>query len=180
MSDHEIDVYDEQTEFSRNFTIKVLDFFYSNKDIIFNKRNSLVAVLASELGRIYNEHGGREALITYLVFRSFDSFYRYAAVDLFFQENKDLIRSTESTLNEYIDLIYDLKTNLINQIDSYDAFSEILIKLGIDFRKHHLIYGDIEIQAQIEREERLELSPDAKTKIGNIIAESLKQGLNPK
>lgn len=59
-------IYDEQSEFTKEFSLKLLDTFYSLKKDIHALKNH-TSTMAFELGRNFNQHGGREALIIYLV-----------------------------------------------------------------------------------------------------------------
>ena len=50
--------------------IKMIDIFYTNKNILLTKQNNLLPCIAGELSRTYNEHGGKEALYVYFIFRN--------------------------------------------------------------------------------------------------------------
>jgi len=180
LSKHE-SVYDEQVEFSKYFAIKVLDLLYSNKKMLLFKNNNLSSCAVSEVGRIFNEHGGIEALIIYLVLKAFNDYYLYLYGERFFIEDVGIVTQAETKMNEYIEDIYKLKSIIISgDIDNlYNESNVIIGRLGADYRLYFLIYinspGMYE-QKEI-REEKLELSPETKQKIGEIITSSLQEKL---
>jgi len=76
--DIEGSVYDEQAEFAKQFSIKLLDIFNSRKQDLKTIRN-LILMSSYELGRNFNQHGGKEALVIYLVFKVLLDYSRYLA-----------------------------------------------------------------------------------------------------
>jgi len=69
-SNYERTIYDEQAEFAKLFALKMLDIFYSNKDILLMQYNNLIPAITSEISRSINEHGGKESL-TLFCFQGF-------------------------------------------------------------------------------------------------------------
>ena len=177
LSDCEKTSYDDQPEYSRLFAINSIDMFYSFRAVLFAGNNNLIQSIAGELSRNYNEHGGKEALMVYFVFKLFLDFYKYVQIELFFSESQNMIWNTKDKLNEYSELIYKFRSHLIDgKIDIINnAFNEIITRIGVDFRIYYLNYGDITIRTQGEapRKAKIELPKEAKQKIGDIIAKSL-------
>jgi len=173
LPDHERTVYNDQVGFSKNFAIKMIDVFYSNKDMLFLKHNNLIPVITNELSRNYNQHGGEETLAAYFVFRAFDNYYRYAFVEMFVIREAEIFTRTKAKLNDYIKCIYNLKQALVDQNlgNLYNVLDEILIRLGIDYRLYYLKYADIAFPVVIPsiknktNEEELELSTETMRKI---------------
>jgi len=168
LSNHESAVYDEQNDFSKIFAIKMLDIFYSNKNKIYLKNNNLIAIMANEFGRNFNEHGGEEALIVYLVFRALDNYYSFARKTI---DDANEVRTEEIKLNGFIEKIYKLKTIILEKgkEELYNDASAIVDNLGNEYRLLVLNYS-VPI---IEVEEKIELSEETKQKLGDAIMQSL-------
>lgn len=147
LSNKERIVYDERPEFTKKYAIKMVDIFYANKKIALTKNNNLIPSITGELSRIYNEYSGKDALYVYFIFKAFYDIYKYSYVEMFFNEEKDVIWDTKTKLNEYFDLIYNFKFNLINDEEDkiYNTFNEIMAKIGSDFRLYYLNYREIQI-----------------------------------
>lgn len=166
--------YDEESEFSKQFALKIIEVFYTYKDKAFSKNSNLIPIIANELARNYNEHGGREALASYFVFRTFAEFYKYASFEKF--ENSTGLWDLNSKLSEYLELIDKFRRYLIKDDDRamFETLNEIVVGFGSDFRLYYLYYGELITQGRT-REEKVELSPESRQKIGEIIAKSLQK-----
>jgi hypothetical protein len=145
------------------------------------KNNNLSSSTASEVGRIFNEHGGIEALVIFLVLKAFNDYYGYLYGERFFVEDVGIVGQAETKMNNYIEDIYKLKSIIISgDINNlYNESNMILGRLGAGFRLYFSIYMNIPgMYEQKEiREEKLELSPETKQKIGEIITSSLQEKL---
>jgi hypothetical protein len=160
-------IYDEQSEFSKEFTIKILDIFYSKKNDIYTLKD-LITNYLFELARNFNEHGGKESLVIYLVFKAYDEYCRYL------NNERDLSnkrrKKIELKIGEYIKNIYELKSSISNMDELYKKSSVIINDLG---RNAKICYLSGELPpGTVERE--LELPEDVKQKIGETIMQSLK------
>lgn len=152
LNDAEATTYDSQTEFSKLFAIKMIDIFYSNKKILLTKQNNLLPAIANELSRTYNAHGGKEILYAYFVFKAFNDFYKYAYLEMFLNEEKNVLWDTKSKVEEYSGLIYEFKSKLISSDSDlvWAAFNDIVSKIGLDFRLYYLNYSEIVGRLQID------------------------------
>lgn len=196
LTDYENTSYDNQEEFSKQFAIQMIDLFYNNRNNMFVKNNNFIQSIAGELSRNYNEHGGDIALAAYFIFKALDTYYRYAYIELFYNEDEDIIKETKAKLDNYVDEIYKLKSILIDgTVETYYNNMNIIIsRLGADFRLYYIKYSDIaDIQIRIrenvrkekinlypESEEKITLSPESKQKIGDILTQTLQMRVNPR
>lgn len=135
-------IYDEQSDFTKEFSIKLLDTFYSLKKDIHALKNH-APTMAFELGRNFNQHGGREALIIYLVFKAFIDYYSYFFIETEQSLNKNKVKRSEDKLGEYIEEIYDLKSCISDMDVLYIKSNLIIDALGRDVRLYYLSYGYI-------------------------------------
>jgi hypothetical protein len=149
--------------------------------MLFVENNYFASTVANELARNFNSHGGREALIIYLVMHAFDDYYRYLYYERFYVKYEEAIRCAEIKLNQYVENIYRLKSIMgSNEIDRlYDESSTIINRLGADYRLYfHIYYDPSRINAQEGvKEERIKLSPETKQKIGEMLTSSLQEKL---
>jgi len=151
--------YDLQEEFAKQFSIKFLDITHSKKQDI--EIRSIISRTAFELGRNFNEHGGKEALIIYLVFKVLSDYCSYLTGPI--EENNNTERHAESVskLSDYLDRIYQLKS-FTSSFDKLCEESNLIIDdLGRDARILYLARGT--------REQEILLSEDARKKIDKII-----------
>lgn len=182
LSKNEDVVYNEQADFSKGFAVKMLDVFYSNKNMLFIENNTLPTTITSELGRSFNEHGGEEALIIYFVLRTFEDYYRYFYFEKFFIKYQCAIERSEAKLKEYVENIYKLRSVTMNgDLNGlYNESNSIVSMLGVDYRLYYMIYLDYSRtypQEKVRAERRLELSQETKQKIGELITASLQEKL---
>ncbi len=147
-------IYDEQSEFTKEFSLKLLDTFYSLKKDIHELKNH-ASTMAFELGRNFNQHGGREALIIYLVFKAFMDYYSYFSIEKEQSLSKNKVKRSEEKLGEYIEEIYDLKSCISDMDVLYIKSNLIIDALGRDVKLYYLSYG-------YAREERAEQKNDDK------------------
>ncbi len=109
-------IYDDLSDFAREFTIKLLDIFYSKKNGI-NSITNLAANIFSELSRNFNEHGGRETGVFYIVFKAFAE-YCCSLDDEVNLSNAEK-KNNEIKKGEYIKNIYGLKSSISNIEELY-------------------------------------------------------------
>jgi len=176
LSKSEADEYKEEHEFSKKAAIMLIEHLHSNRELLLKKNNRLISGVANDLSRIVNEHGGKEAIIVYLVFRALDHYHRY----LLYEEGIDGKIEDESRfkskIDEYIDEIYEMASMIRDaQIDNlYEYSNRILGKLGSEYRKYFINYLDIP-RIVVERE--IEIPEKAKEKIGDIVSKSFEKEL---
>jgi hypothetical protein len=176
LSKSEADLYTEEHEFSKKATIMLIEHFHSNRELLLKENNKLILGVAGDISRIVNEHGGKEAIIVFLVFRALYDYYRY----LMYGEGVDGKIEDESRfkskIDEYIDKVYEMASMIRDaQIDDlYEYSNRILGKLGSAYRKYYTNYLDIP-PIVVERE--IELPEKAKEKIGDIVSKSFEKEL---
>lgn len=175
LSELEADEYKEEHEFSRKAAIMLIEHLHSNRELLLKKNNRLISGVANDLSRVVNEHGGKEAMIVYLVFRALDHYYRY----LMYEEGIDGKIEDESRfkskIDDYIDKVYEMASMIRDaQIDElYEHSNRILGKLGYAYRKYFINYLDIPPRIVVERE--IEIPEKAKEKIRDIVSKSEKE-----
>jgi len=175
LSELEADEYKEEHEFSRKAAIMLIEHLHSNRELLLKKNNRLISGVANDLSRVVNEHGGKEAIIVYLVFRALDHYYRY----LMYEEGIDGKIEDESRfkskIDDYIDKVYEMASMIRDaQIDElYEHSNRILGKLGYAYRKYFINYLDI--PPRIVRE--IEIPEKAKEKIRDIVSKSFEKEL---
>ncbi len=174
LDEYDNSVYDDQAEFAKGFSLKLLDAFYSLKKDIPTLKNH-VLMMTFELSRNFNQHSGKEALIIYLVFRALMEYYSFYVIQAENPISKNRTKRSEEKLIEYVDKIYELKTSISNIDELYIKSNDIIDALGRDTRLYYLSYGGREEKV----EQKLELPEDAKQKIGETIMQSL-QNANKK
>ena len=176
LSKSEADEYKEEDEFSKKAAIMLIEHLHSNRELLLKKNNRLISGVANDLSRIVNEHGGKEAIIVYLVFRALDHYHRY----LMYEEGIDGKIEDESIfkskIDGYIDKVYEMASMIRDaQIeDLYEYSNRILGKLGSEYRKYFINYLDIP-RIVVERE--IEIPEKAKEKIGDIVSKSFEKEL---
>lgn len=176
LSELEADEYKEEHEFSRKAAIMLIEHLHSNRELLLKKNNRLISGVANDLSRVVNEHGGKEAIIVYLVFRALDHYYRY----LMYEEGIDGKIEDESRfkskIDDYIDKVYEMASMIRDaQIDElYEHSNRILGKLGYAYRKYFINYLDIP-RIVVERE--IKIPEKAKEKIGDIVSKSFEKEL---
>ena len=161
-------VYDDQDEFAKEFSLKLLDTFYSLKKDVHALKNHVI-MMTFELSRNFNQHSGKEALIIYLVFKAFMEYYSYYIIEAEHSLSKNRRKKSEEKLTAYVDKIYELKTSISNADELYSKSNNIIDSLGRDVRLNYLSYGVREEKV----EQKLELPEDTKQKIGETIMQSL-------
>jgi hypothetical protein len=171
LSQIESSIYTEQSEFAGEYSTKLLDIFYSVKNSITHSKNLMLAMMPNELSRNFNEHGGTEALVIYLVFKAFYEYYTYFDAERQISKERRGEKLAEAKLVRYIENIYKLKSSLSNINDLYEKSNEIIEVLGREAKKSYLLYKLPSEPAEIEHE--LELPEEAKQKIGETIMQSL-------
>jgi hypothetical protein len=142
LSKSETDEYKEEHEFSKKAALMLIEHFHSNRELLLKKNNRLIFVVANELSRIVNEHGGSETTIVYLVFRAMDHYYSHVMnAELFDGKIEDESRF-KSKIDEYIDEIYKMASMIKNGRieDLYEHSNNILGKLGSEYRKSFINY----------------------------------------
>ena len=176
LSKSEADVYKEEHEFSKKATIMLIEHFHSNRELLLKENNNLILGVLGDISRTVNEHGGKEAIIVFLVFRALYDYYRY----LMYGEGVDGKIEDESRfkskIDEYIDKVYEMASMIRDaQIDDlYEYSNRILGKLGSAYRKYYTNYLDIPTIV-VERE--IEIPEKAKEKIGDIVSKSFEKEL---
>ncbi|MGB7002572.1 MAG: hypothetical protein WBE22_11325 [Halobacteriota archaeon] len=176
LSKSEADEYKEEHEFSKKAAIMLIEHLHSNRELLLKKNNRLISGVANDLSRIVNGHGGKEAIVVYLVFRALDHYYGY----LMYEEGIDGKIEDESRfkskIDEYIDKVYEMASMIRDaQIDDlYEHSNRILGKLGSAYRKYFINYLDIP-RIVVERE--IEIPEKAKEKIGDIVSKSFEKEL---
>jgi len=176
LSELEADEYKEEHEFSRKAAIMLIEHLHSNRELLLKKNNRLISGVANDLSRVVNEHGGKEAMIVYLVFRALDHYYRY----LMYEEGIDGKIEDESRfkskIDDYIDKVYEMASMIRDaQIDElYEHSNRILGKLGYAYRKYFINYLDI---SRIVVEREIEIPEKAKEKIRDIVSKSFEKEL---
>ncbi len=165
VSDIESSTYDRQSEFAKKFCIKLVDLFYSKKQDEIRTTKNMVSKTAFELSRNFNQHGGIEALVIYLVFRAFDDYLNQMISENDQEDRGKEIIKNEPKLLGYFDRIYQLKQFAPSLNQLYDESNLIIEDIGRDARVLYLSRG--------VQEKELILPENAKKKIDNIIKQSL-------
>ena len=176
LSDLEGDTYAEEHEFSKKAAMMLIEHLHSNRELLLKRNNQLIQGVAHDLSRIVNEHGGKEALITYLVFRALEHHYRYLRYEEQVDGKIEDERRFKSKIGEYIDEIYTMASMIRNEEidDLYEHSNHILGKLGSEYRKYFINYLE---NPNVVVERKIDLPEGAKEKIGDIISKSFEDEL---
>ena len=168
--------YKEEHEFSKKAAIMLIEHLHSNRKLLLKKNNQLISGVANDLSRIVNGHGGKEAIIVYLVFRALDHYYRYLMYEEMIDGKIEDESRFKSKIDEHIDKVYEMASMIRDaQIDDlYEYSNRILGKLGSAYRKYFVNYRDIP-RIVVERE--IEIPEKAKEKIGDVISKSFEKEL---
>lgn len=171
LPDFEASSYDEQGEYSKIFTVKLLDVLISKKQDIQIIQN-MIPKYSFELGRNFNEHGGKESLVIYLVFKVLTDYDKYLINKTPSNLPRKGLRKGESRLSEYIDRIYNLKSAMSNLNKLYEESNLIIDDVG---RENRMFYLTQEVSLK-QQEQEILIPIDAKQKIDEIIMQSLPSG----
>ncbi len=176
LSKSEADEYKEEHEFSKKAAIMLIEHLHSNRELLLKKNNQLIPSVANDLSLIVNGHGGKEAIIVYLVFRALDHYHRYLMYEEGIEGKIEDESRFKSKIDEYIDGIYKMASMIKNGRveDLYGHSNHILGKLGSEYRKYVINYLDIP-RIVVERE--IEIPEKAKEKIGDIVSKSFEKEL---
>jgi hypothetical protein len=172
----EAGVYKEEPEFSRKAAIMLIKYLYSNRELLLKKNNQLISGVANDLSRIVNEHGGKEAMIVYLVFRGLEHYYRYLMFEGWNDGKMEGTSTCKSKIYEHIGKIVKMASIIENgKMDElYEHSNYILGKLGSEYRKYYINYLD---RPGVVVERKIEMPEKAKEKIGDIISKSFEKEL---
>lgn len=159
MTDIEIDSYDENLEFTRKVTIKLLKNLQDNKHILVDEKNVFLAAILNEISRIINVHGGeKQDFIFYFMIKTLGQYYGYL---VFSETTRDGILKDEdrfkSKIYPYIDKIIEIFSN-IEELD-LESVTETLAEITIEWRKYILIYWEI---SKPPKSQKKELPEEAK------------------
>ncbi len=154
----------------------LIEHLHSNRELLLKKNNQLIPSVANDLSRIVNEHGGKEAIIVYLVFRALYHYHRYLMYEEGVDGKIEDERRFKSKIDEYIDGIYKMASMIKNGRveDIYGHSNHILGKLGSDYRKFFINYLE---PPRVIVERKIEISEKAKEKIGDIVSKSFEKKL---
>jgi hypothetical protein len=172
----EVGVYREEPEFSKKAAIRMIEHLHSNRGLLSKKNNQLIRGATGDLARIVNEHGGKEALIVYLVFRGLEHYYTYLMYGEVVDGRIEDERRFKSKIDEHIDKVYEMASTIRDrQIDElYELSNRILGKLGSEYRKYFINYLEL---PRLVIERKIEMPEKAKEKIGDIISKSFEKEL---
>jgi hypothetical protein len=176
LSRSEADEYKEEHEFSKRAAIMLIEHLHSNRELLLKKNNQLIPSVANDLSRIVNEHGGKEAIIVYLVFRALYHYHRYLMYEEGVDGKIEDERRFKSKIDEHIDEIYKMASMIRNgELNNlYEPSNNILGKLGSEYRKYFINYLE---RPQVVVERKIEISEKAKEKIGDIVSKSFEKEL---
>ncbi|WP_286878067.1 hypothetical protein [Methanosaeta sp. UBA458] len=162
MNDIEASVYDEQNEFAKIFSMKLAEISYSRR----KEENTIINQITKttfELGRNFNQHGGKEALVIYLVFKSIDDYCKNL-IEEPNQENRRYLLKVQDYLNKINKLL-----PIVSNLDKlYEESNLIIDEIG---RETRMLYLSRKFPPMEEKE--LMLPDDAKKKIDEIVKQSL-------
>ena len=162
--------YTGTPEFSKKFAIMALEHFNSNRHLVTNPNSVLVEGIARDIGRTVDQHGGKEALVVYMVLKEFYHCHIY----LLHEISNGI--ADYKRINTYLDDIY--KMNLLikndNQKELFKCSNSILGRLGSDFRKCYFNYLEL---VYPKHKKEIVLPDAAKEKIGEILTKSLEEKL---
>lgn len=167
---HDMDgtAYDLQEEFAKQFSIKFIDIAYSKKHDIEIK--NIISRIAFELGRNFNQHGGREALVIYLVFKALNDYCSYLidkpVKNEHAESSTEIENISKSKLPDYLDRINRLKSFITSLDKLYEESNLIIDDIGRDARILYLSRGS--------GEQEILLSEEARKKIDKIIQKDSK------
>jgi len=170
MSRIESSIYTTQSDFAREYCIKLLDIFYSQKNNIIHSENPMMTMIGLELSRNFNERGGKEALVVYLVIKAFQDYYRYYVIGRKNFRKRNALKPSEDKLGKYIENIYKLKSSLSNTNELYEKSNKIIQALGRDAK---ISYVSSQLPSEPIAEHELGLPEEAKQRIGETILKSL-------
>lgn len=182
LSTNEVEIYTGNPEFSRDFSLMLLEYLNCNRNVLLKKNNGFITGIAYDIGRVANEYGGEESYIIYLIFRALEDYYRYLTHDSKYDgeiaASPSALLNYSTNIDKYIDTIYELKRLIIEEKteDLYINANRILGDLGIEYRKYVLIYPDVVfgIPQQAIRKE-IKLSEKSKKAISALVAKSIEK-----
>ena len=170
ISDIEASIYKENQDFTRKAREVLLEHLSENVDLLTQRNNKLTEGIVSEMTRVINTYGfNPEDLIFYLLMRVFDSYYNYFIYDYLWRDARGK-EEKRSELRSHIDNICRLFS--AECIDIYEESVKIIGKLGEKWRKYFINFGEIKA---LMYEKGIELPPEAKRKIEEVIIEGLER-----
>jgi len=170
ISDVEASIYEENQDFTRKAREVLLEHLSENVELLTQRNNKLTEGIISEMTRVINTYGfNPEDLIFYLLMRVFDSYYSYFIYDYLWRDARGK-EEKRSELRSHIDNICRLFS--AECIDIYEESVKIIGKLGEKWRKYFINFGEIKA---LMYEKGIELPPEAKRKIEEVIIEGLER-----
>lgn len=170
ISDVEASIYEENQDFTRKAREILLEHLSENVDLLTQRNNKLTEGIVSEMTRVINTYGfNPEDLIFYLLMRVFDSYYNYFIYDYLWRDARGK-EEKRSELRSHIDNICRLFS--AECIDIYEESVKIIGKLGEKWRKYFINFGEIKA---LMYEKGIELPPEAKRKIEEVIIKGLER-----
>ena len=170
ISDVEASIYEGNPNFTRKAREILLEHLSENVELLTQRNNKLTEGIVSEMTRVINTYGfNPEDLIFYLLMRVFDSYYSYFIYDYLWRDARGK-EEKRSELRSHIDNICKLFS--AEYIDIYEESVKIIGKLGEKWRKYFINFGEIKA---LMYEKGIELPPEAKRKIEEVIIEGLER-----
>lgn len=154
-------VYKDDFEFTTEATINYLNILISNKDFLLKRNINPLEITRSELASLINSHGGKNAVISYLIIKAFEHVYRFASYGKVSDEELATIVNTNTgKLSEAVKLIQDK-----NEQGLIGHASSMIGNLMYDYRKYFILFGEL----KGELVEEMPLPSDVSQKIQKII-----------
>ena len=171
----ELDNYTVNEKFTTEVCDELICLSEKREDMFLKDNNQFIKGLTHELDRIINEFDGPDnSYVLLVLFQSLSHLFNYylmEAISVSMNFNAKILNDKFLPYIKKIRKIYDeQETFMINA-------SELLQNIGTEWRRYFLYYLEPQNQL-ISNERRIELPPESRKKIGEIIKNSLERELN--
>lgn len=154
-------VYKDDFDFATEATVNYLNFLTSNKDFLLKRNINPLERTRAEFASVINWHGGKNAVISYLMIRAFEHVYRFALNGKVSDEElAALVNTNIDRFSEAITLI-----QAKNEAKIIEHANIMIGDLMYDYRKYFMLFGEL----KGELVEEIPLPSDVSQKIQKII-----------
>ena len=165
--EYERQSYQDNSDFTSMSFDWLLKLAKTEKDLIFNPANRLIAAIANEMDRIIRVHGGglsENCLVSLFKALTLSSSY------LFFNESEKQKNIAENTIFPYIDLIATLEPDKID----LDQVTNILANIIFDWRISYIKFLERTSFVPVE-EQKAEITAETRKKLSESIEKALEE-----
>lgn len=174
-NESENESYNENFEYSDIVIEKMFELIKENKDYLFKEKSLFLHGIHNELARTLNNFGG--SLRSYMVgnaIKVLTYLFNYANYESLSIKNEFDSEALKKKIIPYIDELIDIYSNIKEDKDFIDKISILILNVIIEWRKYFIFYLEPSPKS-IKEERKIDLPPESRKKIGNLITKALEK-----